>query len=113
MLRNMVIAFFEHGKIVTTIPKAKEVRRLVEKIVTLTKRARDGAATEKGAALRVHAVRQARLWISDREILQKIFAEVPVRFMTRNGGYTRIVKLGFRPGDNAPMCLLEMVEDSI
>ena len=118
MLRNMAASLIEHGRIRTTEAKAKELRRVVERLVTLSKRVSqveiDAASGEEQVRLkaqRVHAVRQARQWVKDRVLLQKLFHEYGVRFATRPGGYTRILKMGRRPGDNAPMTIIEMVDE--
>lgn len=117
MLRNMVTSIFMHGRIKTTDAKAKEVRRLVDQVVTLTKRvpasslAGLGSAELKAAeAKRLHAIRQASYWVRDREVLRQIFQECGDRYATRPGGYTRVLKIGYRDGDNAPMSLIELVD---
>lgn len=97
MLRTMAAQVFEHEKIKTTEAKAKEVRGTVDKIITLAKRGD------------VHARRQVLAYIKDRELVHKIFTEVVERFQDRNGGYTRIVKLGPRLGDAAPVVIIELV----
>lgn len=98
MLNNMVTSLVEHGAIKTTLPKAKEARKLAEKIITLGK---------KGG---LHNIRLAGRVVKNRELLQKIFGEYAERYANRPGGYTRIVKLGFRRGDAAEMALLELVD---
>ena len=117
MYRNMATSLFEHGRIKTTEAKAKELRRVVERLITLSKRvplsAIEAAGEQEAASLRaqrVHAVRQARKWIARRDILQKLFDEYGARFQDRPGGYTRILRIGRRAGDNAPMTLIELVE---
>ena len=118
MYRNMATSLLEHGRIKTTEAKAKELRKVVERLITLSKRvtpaAIEGAKTPEEAARlkarRVHAVRQARLWVRDRDVLQKLFSEYSERFEERPGGYTRILKIGRRAGDNAPMTIIELVE---
>ena len=97
MLRNMVTEFLDKEKIVTTLPKAKELRSVAEKMITLGKK--DG----------LHARRQALAYIRTKEVVHKLFADVAPRFAERNGGYTRILKLGIRKGDNAEIAILEMV----
>lgn len=116
MFRNMVTSVLEHGKITTTDVKAKELRRIVEKVITLSKRvtldtvkAAPEAEQGKLMAARVHAVRLARRWVRSKEVLEKLFSEYGPRFQNRQGGYTRIVKLGFRAGDNASMSLIELM----
>lgn len=122
MFRNMVTSVLEHGKITTTDVKAKELRRIVERVITLSKRVTPDAIAaapeaERSSleAARVHAVRLARRWVQSREVLHKLFSEYGPRFKSRPGGYTRIVKLGFRAGDNSSMSLIEILpgEDSV
>ncbi len=98
LLRNMVVALIHHGRIQTTLPKAKELRKMADRVVTWGK---------KGT---LAARRQARRVIHDRVALTKVFAELAPRFALRNGGYTRILKLNFRPGDLSPMALIEYVD---
>lgn len=113
MLRNMVTSLLEHGSIVTTEAKAKELRGLTERVLTLGKK---GAAAFNvdpegaGKVIRVHHIRRARLWVTNLDVLKKIFSEYAARFETRPGGYTRVVKLGNRVGDNAPMAKIELVD---
>jgi|CXWL01.1.fsa_nt_gi large subunit ribosomal protein L17 len=98
MLKNMVTSLLEHERITTTIPKAKEARRMAEKIITLGK---------KGG---LHNVRLAERSIHNREILAKVFGELKERYANRPGGYTRIMKIGFRRGDATEMAMLELVD---
>ncbi|WP_426751810.1 50S ribosomal protein L17 [Myxococcus sp. Y35] len=98
MLNNMVTSLLEHQAIRTTLPKAKEARKIAERIITLGKRG--GLAN----------VRLAARTVKDREVLQKVFGEYKDRYASRPGGYTRIVRLGFRRGDAAEMALLELVD---
>jgi large subunit ribosomal protein L17 len=100
MLSNMVTSLFQHEKIKTTEPKSKELRRTAEKLITLAKRGPDD----------LHARRLAAREIHDKEILQKLFNDIGPRYIDRNGGYTRITKLGTRFGDGAPMAVIELVE---
>ena len=97
MFRNMVASLFEHGSIRTTDARAKELRKIADRMVTLGKRNT------------VHARRHAAKTVSDKAILAKIFGEVAEGFAERNGGYTRIIKLGNRRGDNAPLSLIELM----
>lgn len=97
ILRGLAIEVFKHGRIKTTKAKAKEARSLVEKIIGLAKRGD------------VHARRQVLAILGDRGITHKIFEEMGPRFEDRDGGYTRILKLGPRPGDSAPMVYIELV----
>ena len=98
MFRNMVTSFLEHEKITTTDAKAKELRSIAERMITLGK---------KGD---LHATRQAAAYIRDKKVVTKLFTEIAPRYAERPGGYTRIIKLGIRPGDNAPVSVLELVE---
>jgi large subunit ribosomal protein L17 len=109
-----------HGRIQTTEAKAKELRSVVEKLITLGKRvppsSLEGLEGEEFAqtnAKRIHAIRLARKTVQDREALQLLFNDYSERYQGRPGGYTRILKLGRRPGDNAPMALIELVEGRI
>ncbi len=116
MFRNMVTSLMLRGKIRTTEARAKELRRIADKLITLGKRVppsslqglSDGELAA-ARAKRVHAVRQARRWVVDRDALDKLFNEYSERFKDRPGGYTRLSKLGFRTGDNAPMNLVELM----
>lgn len=115
MFRNMVTSVIEHERITTTDPKAKELRRLVERTITialrlgdvLTKPRDQRTAAEQGKY--VHALRMAGRMIRTREALHKLFDEVAPRLVGRPGGYTRILKVGTRPGDAAPLAILELV----
>ncbi len=98
MLRNMTVSLLRHEAIKTTLPKAKELRRVVEPILTLGKT--DSLANKRLAFNRLR----------DREIVVKLFAELGPRYANRNGGYLRILKMGFRQGDNAPMAFIELVD---
>ncbi len=98
MLRNLTNALLRHEAIRTTVPKAKELRRVVEPIITLAK--------EPTVANRRLAFARLR----DREMVVKLFNELGPRYQARNGGYTRILKAGFRPGDNAPIAYMELVD---
>jgi len=116
MFRNMATSLLEHGRIKTTDARAKELRGVVEPLITLARRVTPadlaGASGEELVALRakrVHAVRQARRWVKDRDVLQTLFSEYSERFADRPGGYTRITKIGRRNGDNAPMSIIELV----
>ncbi|PZP28229.1 MAG: 50S ribosomal protein L17 [Roseateles depolymerans] len=98
MLRNMCVSLLQHEAIKTTLPKAKELRKVVEPLITLAK--------EPTVANRRLAFDRLR----DRDIVVKLFNELGPRFKTRPGGYTRILKMGFRVGDNAPMAYVELVD---
>lgn len=98
LLRNLATSFFEHERIVTTEAKAKDLRRVAEKLIT---RARKD---------NVHSRRLAASYLTNRSSLDRLFKEIAPRCEDRNGGYTRIVKLGPRPGDAAMMCAIELVD---
>ena len=98
LFRNLLVALFRHERITTTEAKAKAVRGLAEQMVTLAKREN------------LHARRQALGMVPDAAVVGTLFDTIAARFSGRNGGYTRIIKLGPRPGDNAPMVLLELVD---
>lgn len=98
MLRNMTVSLLRHEVIKTTLPKAKELRRVAEPILTLG----------KNPSLANRRLAFARL--RDREIVSKLFDELGPRYAARNGGYSRILKFGFRKGDNAPMALVELLD---
>ena len=95
---NLAGALIEHGRIKTTVTKAKAVKPLAEQMITLGRRGD------------LHARRQAVAFLRSKDVVHHLFAEVAPRFRDRPGGYTRIVKLGPRQGDNAPMVLLELVD---
>jgi large subunit ribosomal protein L17 len=97
MIRNMVTSLMEHERIVTTTPKAKEVRRYADKMMTLAKRGD------------LHARRQALSFMRDKAVVAKLFDTLKDEYMDRNGGYTRIIQTGNRAGDAAPMAILELV----
>ena len=98
MLRNMAASLLRHETIKTTVPKAKELRRYVEPLITLGKT--DSEANRRRAFSRLR----------DEEVVTKLFDELGPRYKARNGGYTRILKMGFRVGDNAPMAFVELVD---
>ncbi len=101
LFKNLMSELIKHERIITTLAKAKEVRPLMEKLITRGK---------KGT---VHDRRMVRRWIEDRTLIKKLFDEIAPRFQNRNGGYLRIVKLGFRRGDAAEMAILEFVDFSL
>ena len=100
MTRNMVTSLLDHERIVTTVVKAKEVRRVAEKMITLAKRGD------------LHARRQALSFIQDKQVVAKLFNKLREDYLERNGGYTRIIRTGQRIGDAAPMAILELVNFS-
>ena len=98
MFRNMAVSMFDHELIKTTLPKAKELRRVVEPLVTLAKE--DSVANRRLAFSRLR----------DDAVVAKLFSEIGPRYKERSGGYLRILKCGYRPGDKAPMAYVEMVD---
>jgi len=98
MFANMASALIKHEQIVTTLPKAKELRSVVDKLITLGKRGD------------LHARRQALSVIKDRDLVAKLFSILAERYAERPGGYTRVLKAGFRYGDSAPMAIIELVD---
>jgi large subunit ribosomal protein L17 len=101
MLRNMVTSFFEHERIETTEAKAKEIRGLAERLITLGKRGD------------LHARRQALRVINSKQVAHKLFTDIAPRFAGRNGGYTHIFKTRNRPGDRAPLAIIELIPPEI
>jgi large subunit ribosomal protein L17 len=101
MFANMAASLIKHEQIVTTLPKAKELRPFVEKLVTLAKRGD------------LHARRQAISQVRDVEQVGKLFATLGPRYASRNGGYIRVLKAGYRHGDNAPMAVIEFVDRDV
>jgi len=98
MFRNLLVALFRHERITTTEAKAKAIRSAAEHMITLAKREN------------LHARRQVLAMVPDTEVVHRLFDTVAARFSERHGGYTRIIKAGPRPGDSAPMVLLELVD---
>ena len=98
LFKNLSIALLKHEAIVTTLPKAKELRKFVEPLITLAK------------SPTVANRRLAFARIRDREIVTKLFDDIGPRYVNRAGGYTRVLKYGFRPGDNAPRAFMELVD---
>ena len=101
MFANMAASLIKHEQIVTTLPKAKELRPVVEKLVTLAKRGD------------LHARRQAISQVRDIEQVGKLFATLGPRYAERNGGYLRVLKAGYRYGDNAPLAVIEFVDRDV
>jgi large subunit ribosomal protein L17 len=93
----MITSLFEHERIVTTVPKAKEARRVADKMITLAKRGD------------LHARRQAYSYIRSKDVVAKLFDDIGSQYSDRQGGYTRIIRTGTRLGDAAPMAILELV----
>lgn len=101
MFKNMSVSLLTHEQIVTTLPKAKELRSVVDKIITLGKRGD------------LHARRQAMAQLQDDAAVRKLFSTLAERYAERAGGYTRVLKAGFRYGDNAPMAVIELVDRDV
>jgi large subunit ribosomal protein L17 len=101
MFKNMAASLVEHEQIVTTLPKAKEIRPIVERLVTLGKRGD------------LHARRQLVAQVGSAELAGKLIATIAPRYANRNGGYLRIMKAGFRHGDNAPLAVVEFVDRDV
>ncbi len=101
MFRNMAVALLKHEQITTTVPKAKELRPVAEKLITLGKRGG------------LHARRQAHALLRDETIVGKLFDTLSTRYKTRQGGYTRVLKAGMRYGDAAPMAVIELVDRDV
>jgi large subunit ribosomal protein L17 len=116
LFSNMIASLFEHEKIRTTHAKARATRQVAERTITIARRVGDvlSKSPEKRSAEEsarvVQAMRQARTVVRNRDAVQKLFEDIGPRFAARRGGYTRIIKLDPRPGDNAPMSLLELVD---
>lgn len=101
MFRNMVTSLLNHEKITTTDAKAKEIRSVAEKMITLCKRGD------------LHSMRLAASYIREKSVVTKLFSSIAPRYMDRPGGYTRIIKLGIRQGDTAPISMIELVEEQL
>jgi large subunit ribosomal protein L17 len=97
MLRNLTTSFLKHGKIETTVTRAKETKRLAEKMITLAKRGD------------LHARRQVLAFVTEEEVVSNLFENIAPKYAERNGGYTRIMKVGPRRGDGAEVVILELV----
>ncbi len=97
MLRNLVTSLLKHGRIETTETRAKETKKIAEKMITLSKRGD------------LHARRQVLAYVTEKEVVQDLFADIAPKYQDRNGGYTRMYKLGPRRGDAAPMVILELI----
>ncbi len=107
LLANLSTQLLRHKRITTTVAKAKETRSLVERMIT---RAKNAATLTDAPAAAVHARRQVGRLVKDRAVIKELFSTIAERVATRAGGYTRIVKLGQRPGDGAEMAVLELVD---
>jgi len=104
LLANLATQLFEHGRIKTTEAKARRLRPVAEKLITKARRNDDHAFRQVKAALRTRTE-------ADKEVVYRLFTEIAPRYVNRPGGYTRIVKIGNRKGDNAPMAIIELVEE--
>jgi len=100
MMRNLVKSIIDHGRITTTLAKAKEMRRYVERVITY------------GKQNTIHARRLAYSVLGNRDLVKKLFDEIAPAMMERNGGYTRVLKAGYRKGDAAPMAIIEFVDET-
>ncbi len=98
MFANMAVALVKHEQITTTLPKAKEMRRIADRMITLGKRGN------------LHSKRRALSVLQDRALVAKLFGPLAERYKDRSGGYTRVIKAGFRYGDSAPMAIIELVD---
>ncbi len=101
LFANLTVALLKHEQIKTTLPKAKDLRPVAEKLISLGKRGD------------LHARRQAIAYLRDEKIVGKLFSVIAERYKARNGGYTRVLKAGFRHGDCAPMAIIELVERDV
>lgn len=101
MLRNLVTSLFEHERVETTVMKAKEARRLAERMITLGKQGT------------LHARRRAASVLLKKSVVKKLFDEIAPKYVNRDGGYTRILRVGYRKGDGAPLAFLELVEEEV
>jgi large subunit ribosomal protein L17 len=117
MFRNMVTSLLLHGQIKTTLAKAKELRSYAEKIITIGKnhpmsalKGLSGDDLKTAQANRVHAIRRARVTVNNKDAMGKLFGEYAELYKNRPGGYTRVVKAGYRKGDNAPMAIISLVD---
>ncbi|MEA3325727.1 MAG: 50S ribosomal protein L17 [Chloroflexota bacterium] len=108
MRKTMIRQLFEHERITTTLPKAKSIQPLAEKLITLARNSQD---SDEITIINARRKASATLGNGSREIVQKLFDDIGPRFTSRNGGYTRILKLGPRRSDGAEMALIELVEE--
>ena len=119
MFRNMATSFLQHGQITTTLAKAKELRSYVEPLITLARpfapstiESLSGDEKQKQTVKRLNAIRKARRTVNNKDAMRLLFNDYAEAFKDRNGGYTRVVKAGYRPGDNAPMAIIALVYES-
>lgn len=124
MLANMLKSLIEYGKVETTVTKAKELRRHADRMITLAKKNTLASRRQAIGSLMIHyntlTAKEARtvknnnsenIYNTDRKVIHKLFNELSQRFSTRQGGYTRIIRVGERRGDNAPICILEYLNN--
>jgi large subunit ribosomal protein L17 len=111
MFKNMVTSLFLHERILTTLDRAKELRRMAEKLVTLGKRGDLAARRLAASRLQTQGHREGKRTVSEETALRKLFDTIAPRFAERPGGYTRIIRTGRRHGDNAPMAFLELLPE--
>jgi len=116
IVSNLVASIIQHGQITTTVRKARLLKRVAERTVTratslgeLLLKAKDQLSTEEKARV-VHAMRMVRRTVKSESVVNHLFSEVAPRYLDRNGGYTRMIRNGFRKGDGAPMAILQFVE---
>ena len=119
MFRNMATSFLQHGQITTTLAKAKELRSYVEPLITLARpfapSSLEGLSEDekqKQTVKRLNAIRKARRTVNNKDAMRLLFSDYAEAFKDRNGGYTRVVKAGYRPGDNAPMAIIALAYES-
>ncbi len=113
MIRGMVTLLLKNGSVETTVTRAKEVRSVAEKMITLAKKANKCMAlgTAEGKARALAYRRQAIAFITEAEVVEKLFGEIALKYESRNGGYTQIFKTGYRRGDAAEMAIIKLVDD--
>ena len=112
MLRNQATALLKYEHLTTTVPRAKELRPFVERLITIAKRSANGSGKEKTGVAEARALHARRLVmqdLQDREVVSKLFDTIAPRFATRPGGYTRLLRIGFRKGDSAEVAQVELV----
>ncbi len=106
LLRNLATELFVHEKLTTTLTRAKEIQRYSEKLITLGKKGDVASRRNAASKMRANVIANEE---TGQDALQKLFSDIAPRYEERNGGYTRIIKLGNRQGDNAPMAIIELV----
>lgn len=113
MMRGMVTLLLKNGAVETTVTRAKEMRSVAEKMITLAKKANNSMAlgTPEGKASALAYRRQALAYITEPKVVEKLFSEIALKYADRNGGYTQIFKTGYRRGDAAEMAIIKLMED--